>query len=145
MSGYVIRGSRSPVSVSSMFGWILPSRTSAEESRGMKVICPGRGKFATTNLIIERPELMTLSPFNIHSENDELCNALQKFWNIESLGVREKPPVSQSNGEEFLESIHFDENEGIRSAIEGRSCSCFKRVRIVCYMIETAALAKNKM
>ena len=104
VSGDVIRGCSGPVPVSSMFGWVLSGPTSAEESRE---------KFATTNLIIERPELMTLSPFDIsHSENDELCNALQKFWDIESLGVREKPPVSQSDGGEFLESIHFNENEG---------------------------------
>ena len=101
--GDVICGSSGPVAVGSMFGWVLSGPTSAEESRE---------KFATTKLIIERPELMTLSPFDIHSQNDELCNALQKFWDIESLGVREKPPVSQSDGGEFLESIHFDENEG---------------------------------
>ena len=55
---------------------------------------------------------MTLSPFDIHSESEELCNALRKFWDTESLGVQEEPPVSQSDIGEFLESIHFDENEG---------------------------------
>ncbi|XP_078364115.1 uncharacterized protein LOC144648427 [Oculina patagonica] len=103
VSGDVIRGSSGPVAVSSMFGWVLSGPTSAEESRE---------KFTTTNLIIERPELMTMSPCDIHSENDELCNALQKFWDTESLGVREEPPASQSDGKEFLESIHFDEMEG---------------------------------
>ena len=75
----VIRGESGPVAVSSMFGWILSGHTSVEDSRE---------KFATTNLIIERPKLMSSSRFDIHSENDELSNALQKFWNIESLGVR---------------------------------------------------------
>lgn len=103
VSGDVIRGSGGPVAVSSMFGWVLSGPTSAEESRE---------KVTTTNLIIERPELMTLSPCDIHSENDELCNALQKFWDTESLGVREEPPASQTDGKEFLESIHFDETEG---------------------------------
>ena len=99
--GDVIRGSSGPAAVSSMFGWVLSGPTSAEESRE---------KYATTNLIMERPELMTLSPFDIHSE--ELCNVLQKFWDTESLGVREEPPVSQSDCGEFLEIIHFDEIEG---------------------------------
>ena len=103
VSGDVIRSNSGPVAVSSMFGWVLSGRTSAEESRE---------KYATTNLIIERSESMTSSPFDIHSENEELCNALQKFWDTESLGVREEPPVSQSDIGEFLESIHFDENEG---------------------------------
>lgn len=78
MSVDVIRGSSVPVAVSSMFGWVLSGPISVEESRE---------KFANTNLIIEKPELMTLSPCDIHSKNDELCNALQKFWDIESLGV----------------------------------------------------------
>ena len=69
----VIRGSNGPVAVSSMFEWVLSGPTYNEKSRE---------KFATTNLIIERPELMTLSPFNFHSENDELCNALHKFWTL---------------------------------------------------------------
>ena len=101
VSGDVIRSNSGPVAVSSIFGLFGP--TSAEESRE---------KYATTNLIIDRSESMTSSPFDIHSENEELCNALQKFWDTESLGVREEPPVSQSDIGEFLESIHFDENEG---------------------------------
>ena len=103
VSGDVIRGSSGPVAVSIMLGWVFSAPTSVEESRE---------KFATTNLIMERQELMILSPFDIHSENDELCNALQKFWDTESLGVREKPPESHSDGGDFLERIHFDENEG---------------------------------
>ena len=63
----VIRGESGPVAVSSMFGWILSGHTSVEDSRE---------KFATTNLIIERPKLMSSSRFDIHSENDELSNAL---------------------------------------------------------------------
>ena len=103
VSGDVIRSNSGPLEVSSMFGWVLSGPTSAEESRE---------KYATTNLIIEKSESMTSSPFDIHSENEELCNALQKFWDTESLGVREEPPVSQSDIGEFLGSIHFDENEG---------------------------------
>ena len=52
VSGEVIRGSNGPTTVSSLFGWILSGPTSAEESREI---------FASTNLILERPELMTES------------------------------------------------------------------------------------
>ena len=94
VSGHVIRGSSGPTAVSSLFGWISVSGpTSAEESREM---------FASTDLILERPELMTSSPFDIHSENDELSDALQKFWYTESLGVLEDTPTSQLNDGEFL-------------------------------------------
>ena len=55
---------------------------------------------------------MSLSPFDIHSEYDELSHALHKFWDSESLGVRDEPPVSQLNGDEFVKNIHFDEKEG---------------------------------
>ena len=103
VSGDVIHSNSGPVAVSSMFRWVLSGPTSAEESRE---------KHATTNLIMERSESMTSSPFDVHIENKELCNALQKFWDTESLGVREEPPESQSDIGEFLESIHFDENEG---------------------------------
>ena len=103
VSGDVIRGSNGPVAMSSLFGWILSGPTSVEESRE---------KFDPTNLILERPELVTLSPFDIHSENDELSNALQKFCDTESLGVREDTPTSQLNDGEFLKNINFDENEG---------------------------------
>ena len=64
------------------------------------------------NFIIEKPELMSLSPFDIHSENDELSHALHKFWDTESLRVRDEPPVSQLDGDEFVKNIHFDEKEG---------------------------------
>ena len=73
VSGDVIHGRSGPVAVSSTFGWVLSGLTSAEESRQ---------KSSTTNLIMERPELMTLSPCDSHSENDALCNALQKFWDM---------------------------------------------------------------
>ena len=103
VSGDVVCGNSGPVALSSTFGWILSGHASVEESRD---------KFTTTNLIIEKPELMSLSPFDIHSENDELSHALHKFWDTESLGVRDEPPVSQFDGDEFVKNIHFDEKEG---------------------------------
>ena len=99
----VVRGNSSPVALSSTFGWILCGQASVEESKD---------KCTATNLIIEKPELMFLSPFDIHSENDEVNHALQKFWDTESLGVRDEPPVSQLDGDEFLKNINFDEKEG---------------------------------
>ena len=119
------------------FAWVLSGPTSAEELRE---------KFATVKLIIERMELMTLSPFDTHSENDELYNVLQKFWDIESLGVREKPAVSQSDGGEFLDTIHFGENER-RFKVglpwkEGLVPASNKYK--LCYKIETAALVTEE-
>ena len=55
---------------------------------------------------------MSVSRFDFHSENDELSNALQKFWDTESLGVRDEPFESQLDGGEFLKNIHFEEKEG---------------------------------
>ena len=55
---------------------------------------------------------MFVSRFDIHSENDELSNALQKFWDTESLGVRDEPFESKLDGGESLKNIHFDEKEG---------------------------------
>ena len=37
---------------------------------------------------------------------------MQKFWDTESLGVREDMPTSQLNDGKFLKNINFDENEG---------------------------------
>ena len=102
VSGDVLRGNSGPVALSSTFGWILSGHASVEESRD---------KFTTTNLIIEKPELMSLSPFDIHSENDELSHALHKFWDTESLGVRDEPLASQLDGDQFVKHIHFDEKE----------------------------------
>ncbi|PFX15799.1 hypothetical protein AWC38_SpisGene19971 [Stylophora pistillata] len=102
VSGDVIRGESAPLAVSSMFAWILSGHTSVEESRE---------KFSTTNLIIERPKLMSLSRYDIHSENDELSITLKKFLDTDLLGVRDEPFESQLNGGEFLKNIHFDEKE----------------------------------
>ena len=72
VSGDVIRGESSPIAVSSMFGWILSGHTSVEDSRE---------KFATTNLIIERPKLMSMSRFDILSENEESSSSMwQTVW-----------------------------------------------------------------
>ena len=85
VSGDDVRGISRPVALSSTFRWILSGHASVEESRDT---------FTTTNFIIEKPELMSLSPFDIHSENDELSDALQKFWDTESLEGRDEPPLS---------------------------------------------------
>ena len=101
VSGDVVRGDSGPVAISSMFGWILSGHASEAEARD---------KFSTTNLIIERSEPMSVSPFDIHSDNDEL-NSLQKFWDTESLGVQYATKVPQVDGDEFLSDINFDEVE----------------------------------
>ena len=90
VSGDVVRGDSGPVAISSMFGWILSGHASEAEARD---------KFSTTNLIIERSEPMSVSPFDIHSENDELTNSLQKFWDTESLGVQHATKVPQVDGD----------------------------------------------
>ena len=95
VSGDVVRGDSGPVAISSMFGWILSGHASEAEARD---------KFSTTNLIIERSKPMLVSPFDIHSENDELTNSLQKFWDTESLGVQYATKVPQVDGEEFLKA-----------------------------------------
>jgi len=128
--GDVVRGNSGPVALSSTFGWILPGHASVEESRDT---------FTTTNLIIEKPEpeLLSLSPFDIHSENDELSHALQKFWNTESLGVRGEPPVSQLDGEEFLKNVHFDEKEGrSRYVCHGKKANFPPQTSMNCVLLD---------
>ena len=73
VSGDVVRGNSGPVALGSTFGWTLSGHAIVEESSDT---------FTTTNLIIEKPELMFLSPFDIHSENDELSHPLQKFGTL---------------------------------------------------------------
>ena len=103
MSGVVIRGEGGPIAVRSMFGWILSGHTDIEESTD---------EFTSSNLIIESSDLMSMSPFDIHSESAELSNALQKFWDTESSGISEKTYLAQSDGHDFLKDLRFDEKEG---------------------------------
>ena len=48
-----------------------------------------------------------LGRFDIHSDNEELSNALQKFWDIESLGVRGEPFESRLDTGKFPEEHTF--------------------------------------
>lgn len=100
---HAIRGDSGPVAASSTFGWILSGHASVEESRD---------KFSTTNLNITRSETVSVSPLDIHSENEELVNSLHEFWETESLGVCDETSLSHSDNNEFLKEIPYNEKEG---------------------------------
>ena len=132
-----IRGSSSLIAVSSMFGWTFAGPKSAVESRE---------KFATTHLITERPELLTLSPSDFHDENDELCNnALQEFWDIESLGFVGSH-LSQSS---WRACISMRMKEDTKLVCHGRKvlllvASSFKKWQVVCSLSQHAGLLQQQ-
>ena len=96
VSGETVRGDCGPTAVSSKFGWLLagPLRDSVTSYT------------VTSNLIISGD-----CPFASH-ENDELISNLERFWETESIGIREmkedvSPPPPPK--EEFVSVKHNGE------------------------------------
>ena len=100
--GEILREEGGPVAVNSKFGWVLsgPSRDT------------GKNNNATlSHLVIEREEPATyLLPGSI-KRDDNLTDSLQRFWEIESIGIKNET-FSETQTTEFLPEIHFDKGEG---------------------------------
>jgi len=86
----------------------------------------------------------TLKPFDIHSENNELCDALQKFWNIEEY-ERTHLCHSQIVESSWKTLISMRMNEDTKSACHGRKVLFLLQRSTNCVIeIETAALATEE-
>lgn len=79
LTGEKVRGDSGPVAVNSKFGWVVSGPT--QERRDDL-------DMSVANLVIEK-----IGPQNsdIDNENDtELSHALRRFWDIESLGIKDE-------------------------------------------------------
>ena len=101
ITGEIVRGDSGPVAVSSKFGWVVSGPACEIEAiTGISV----------ANLIIEkRGPLATENPYVANEDETELTSALRRFWDIESLGIKEE---RNTNEREFLREVRFKEDEG---------------------------------
>ena len=68
-------------------------------------------QIAVSHLVIEREEPATyLLPGSI-KRDDNLTDSLQRFWETESIGIK-NDTFSETQTTEFLPEIHFDKGEG---------------------------------
>ena len=64
---------------------------------------------AVANLVIEKTgPFSTESPFLENDDNQELVSSLHRFWDIESLGIKEEHETQEAN---FLRNVQFNEDE----------------------------------
>jgi len=89
VSGDVVKGDHGPVAVNSRLGWLLSGTIDSSETI----------ELSHSHLIISG------SP--VHCEDDILVKSLQRFWEVESIGVMEPLAVS-SKKDPFLSSISFE-------------------------------------
>lgn len=97
-SEVVLRDS-SPVAVNSKFGWVVsgPMLERGEMS-----------DMSMANLAIEK--IGSQNPYLDNENHNELSCALQRFWDITSLGIQDE--VDRTSDSEFLPNIRFEGTEG---------------------------------
>lgn len=97
-SEVVLRDS-SPVAVNSKFGWVVsgPMLERGEMS-----------DMSMANLAIEK--IGSQNPYLDNENHNELSCALQRFWDITSLGIQDE--VDRTSNSEFLPNIRFEGTEG---------------------------------
>ena len=97
-SEVVLRDS-SPVAVNSKFGWVVsgPMLERGEMS-----------DMSMANLAIEK--IGSQNPYLDNENHNELSCALQRFWDITSLGIQDD--VDRTSNSEFLPNIRFEGTEG---------------------------------
>jgi len=92
VSGDTVRGDHGPVAVNSKLGWLLSGTVDSIEAM----------KINHTHLIISG------SPANpLHTNDNVLMESLERFWEVESIGVMDPSAVS-SRKDPFLPSISFE-------------------------------------
>jgi len=92
VSGETVRGDHGPIAVNRKLGWLLSGTVDSSEAV----------EISHTHLIILG------SPINpVHCEDDVLVKSLQRFWEVESIGVMGPLTVS-SREDPFLSSISFE-------------------------------------
>jgi len=107
VTGVRIRAENGPVAVSSVFGWLI--------SGPLSVTADGEC-YTTSNLIAQGSDTGELGG----SGEVELVNALNRFWDTESIGIRETPVEESANA--FPPDIVFDwEQERYRVGLPWKS------------------------
>lgn len=92
VTGETTRGDHGPVAVNSKLGWLLSGTVDTIESR----------LISHTYLVISG------SPANpVQREDDVLVNSLQRFWEVESMGIMD-PGSYRSGSETFLPSLSLE-------------------------------------
>ena len=99
VTGDVQRGDGGPVAVNSEFGWMVSGSAYAKTA-------PDDGTH--TQLIVQKPDSVVLSE-SLRPGDDELTNALRRFWDTESLGILEPESVQEM---EFLRDPKFNDSQG---------------------------------
>ena len=102
ITGEIIRGEGGPVAINSVFGWLVSGPTKEN------------GSFvgvSATNLIIESPLTPQDYACTIESQDadSELTRAVQRFWETEAIGIKEKSNPNESN---FVRNNNFLDGEG---------------------------------
>ena len=102
ITGEIVRGEKGPVAINSAFGWLVSGPTKESESFA---------GVSTTNLIIESPlpPLDYACAIEDQDADSGLTRAVQRFWETEAIGIKEKLNPNESN---FVRNIHFLDGEG---------------------------------
>ena len=95
--GEIRRGDNGPVAVQSEFGWLISGNAQALNTGNNE---------SRTNLTLQRPEHTNPTDIFMKENEDELTNAVRKFWNTESVGIIEPDESTES---EFLRGVQFNE------------------------------------
>ena len=93
VSGKVLRGEDGPTAIQTRLGWVLSGPTNGAVQNDQQ----------QNNLVTTHVLKMATKPVDITDES--LDGSLQRFWDLESLGVRPR-----SVYEEFEERITFEDN-----------------------------------
>ena len=99
VTGDVQRGDGGPVAVNSEFGWMVSGSAYAKTAQDDGTL---------TQLIVQKPDSAVLSE-SLRPGDDELTNALRRFWDTESLGILEPESVQEM---EFLRDPKFNGSQG---------------------------------
>ena len=102
ITGEIIRGEGGPVAINSTFWWLVSGPTKENDSYA---------GVSTTNLIIESPLISQDYTCAIENQDadSELTRAVQRFWETEAIGIKEKSNPGESN---IVRNIHFLDGEG---------------------------------
>ena len=95
MTGNVIKGSSGPVAVESKFGWVLSGTLEPKQKEAESV----EAAFLILNSEVGTPVVQ-----------DNLKNHLDKFWNVESIGIESdcENMTERDQYKDFLQSIQHD-------------------------------------
>ena len=115
LTGDMIRGEGGPVAINSEFGWVITGRTNDVESKS---------KVSSVNLLIEEHCSSTPFPFQL-SEEFDLSKCLNRFWEIESMGIQESHEESSDN--EFLKNIQYLEDEDLYANSDNEALCVYRQ------------------